>query len=223
MRYNWDFSLVLANLPFLLEGLKLTVIISIVSVAIALVIGLIVALMRLSRIAILERIAIGYTDFFRSVPLMVILIWLYYCLPILTGLEIPATTSGIVGLSVYVAAYIAEIYRAGIMSIGTDQKRAALALGMTETQAMRRVILPQAVVRMLPPMGSTFISTFKESSLVSTVAVAELMRQAYYLSAYTLRASEVFTVAAVLYFVVTYPQAIIVNYLHRRLLPERAT
>jgi polar amino acid transport system permease protein len=223
MRYNWDFSLVLDNLPFLLEGLKLTVLISIVSVALALIIGLIVALMRLSRFGALERIAITYTDFFRSVPLMVILIWLYYCLPILTGLEIPAIVSGVMGLSIYVAAYVAEVYRAGILSIETGQRRAAVALGMTESQAMRRVILPQAVVRMLPPMGSIFISTFKESSLVSTVAVAELMRQAYYLSAYTLRASEVFTVVAVLYFIVTYPQAIIVNLLHRRLLPERGT
>lgn len=223
MRYNWDFSLVLANLPFLLEGLKLTVLISVVSVALALVIGLIVAVMRLSRIAILERMAIIYTDFFRSVPLMVILIWLYYCLPILTGADLPALVSGTLGLSVYVGAYMAEIYRAGILSIEMGQRRAAIALGMTELQAMRRVILPQAVVRMLPPMGSTFISTFKESSLVSTVAVAELMRQSYYLSAYTLRASEVFTVTAVLYFLVTYPQAIFVNILHRRLLPERAT
>jgi len=222
MEYYWDFSLVFANVPFLLEGLKLTVLISAVSVALALVIGLIVALMRLSRIPILERVAIIYTDFFRSVPLMVILIWLYYCLPILTGVDLPAVASGVTGLSVYVAAYVAEIYRGGIMSIETGQSKAAVALGMTEAQVMRRVILPQAVVRMLPPMGSTFISTFKESALVSAIAVAELMRQANYLAAYTLRPTEVFTVTALLYLIVTYPQAILVNILHSRLLPERS-
>jgi polar amino acid transport system permease protein len=109
------------------------------------------------------------------------------------------------------------------MSIEMGQRKAATALGMTGWQVMRRVILPQAVVRMLPPMGSTFISTFKESALLSAIAVAELMRQANYLSAYTLRPTEVFTVTAVLYLIVTLPQAVIVNVLHRRLLPERST
>jgi polar amino acid transport system permease protein len=116
---------------------------------------------------------------------------------------------------------MAEIYRAGIISIEKGQREAAEALGMTGAQAMRRIILPQALVRMLPPMGSTFISLFKESSLVSTVAVADLMRRAGALTAYTFRATEVFTVTALLYFIVTYPQAILVSRLHRRLLPER--
>jgi polar amino acid transport system permease protein len=221
MGYNWKFGIVFSNISFLLEGLKLTVIISLTTMVLALTIGLIAAVMRLSKIAILDRIAILYVDFFRSTPLMVILIWLYYCLPILIGLDLPAVVSGVAGLSLYVGAYLAEIYRGGIMSIAKGQREAALALGMTRAQAMRRIVLPQAVVRMLPPIGSIFIGTFKESSLVSTVAVTELMHHAHALSAYTLRATEVFTVVALLYFIVTYPQAILVNLLHRRLLPER--
>lgn len=221
MGYNWNFGIVFANISFLLEGLRLTIIISLISMVVASIIGLIAALMRLSRIAIFDRIAILYIDFFRSTPMMVVLIWFYYCLPIVTGLNLPAVVSGVAGLSLYMGAYMAEIYRGGIMSIEKGQREAALALGMTGTQAMRRIILPQAIVRMLPPMGSTFISLFKESSLVSTVAVADLMRRAHNLTAYVFRASEVFTVTALLYFIVTYPQAMLVNFLHRRLLPER--
>lgn len=220
MDYNWNFGIVLSNIPFLLEGLKVTIIVSLISMVLASIIGLIAALMRLSKIGILDRIAILYVDFFRSVPLMVVLIWLYYCLPILIGLNLPAIASGVTGLSLYMGAYMAEIYRGGIMSIARGQREAALALGMTSTQAMRRIVLPQAVVRMLPPIGSTFISLFKESALVSTIEVAELMRRAHNLTAYTFRASEVFIVVAFLYFLVTYPQAIFVNFLHSRLLPE---
>jgi polar amino acid transport system permease protein len=221
MDYNWNFGLVFSNISFLLQGLRMTIIISLVSMVLASIIGLIAALMRLSRIAILERISILYVDFFRSVPAMVVLIWFYYCLPILTGIDLPAVLSAVVGLSLYMGSYMAEIYRGGIMSIEKGQREAAAALGMTGAQAMRRIILPQAVVRMLPPMGSSFISLVKESSLASVVAVAELMRRGHALTAFTFRSSEVFTVVAVLYFVVTYPLAIFVNSLHRRLLPER--
>ena len=155
MDYDWNFGLVFSNISFLLEGLRMTIIISLISMVLALIIGLVAALMRLSRIGILVRISILYVDFFRSVPLLVILIWFYYCLPIVTGLNLSAVISGVSGLSLYMGAYLAEIYRAGIMSIEEGQREAAAALGMTGAQAMRRIILPQAIVRMLPPFGST--------------------------------------------------------------------
>ena len=221
MGYDWNFGPVFSNISFLLQGLRLTIIVSLISMVLASIIGLILALMRLSRITVLERIAILYVDFFRSVPLMVVLIWFFYCLPILAGVDLPAVVSGTVSLSLYMGAYLAEIYRGGILSIAKGQTEAALAIGMTGTQALRRIILPQAVVRMLPPMGSTFISLFKDSSLVSVLSVADLMHRGQALTAYTFRASEVFTVVALLYFIVTYPQAIFVTFLHRRLQPER--
>lgn len=221
MRYNWDFALVFSNISFLLEGLRLTIIISLISMSLALITGLIVALMRLSKIVILQRIATLYVDFFRSVPLMAILIWFYYCLPILVGVNTPAFVAGVLGLFLHEGGHLAEIYRAGILSIAKGQTEAALALGMTRAQAMRRVILPQAVVRMLPPMGSSWISLLKGSSLVSILSVADLMHRGHILTNFTFRASEVYTTVALLYFVLTYPQAILVNYLHRRLQPER--
>ena len=221
MGYDWNFGPVFSNISFLLQGLRLTIIISLISMVLASIIGVILALMRLSRNAVLERIAILYIDFFRSVPLIVLLIWFFYCLPILVGVNLSNVVAGVIGLSLYMGAYLAEIYRGGILSIAKGQTEAALAIGMTGTQALRRIILPQAVVRMLPPMGSTFISLFKESSLVSVLSVADLMHRGQAMIAFTFRASEAFTVVALLYFIVTYPQAIFVNFLHRRLLPER--
>lgn len=220
MGYEWRFDLAIRYIPFLLQGLKITVLITLISMAIGAVIGLLAALARLSKIRMVDPLATFYVDFFRSTPVLVQLVWVYYCVPIITGRSVSAFASGVIALSLYVGSFLAEIYRAGILSIPRGQREAALALGMTGTQAMRRVILPQAVVRMLPPMGSMFISLFKESSLASAIAVAELMWQAQALIAFLFRPMEVFTLTALLYFVVTYPQAIWVNYLHRKLLPE---
>jgi polar amino acid transport system permease protein len=127
-------------------------------------------------------------------------------------------TAGVLTLSLYSSAYLAEIYRAGILSIAQGQRYAGLALGMTGVQVLRRIILPQAIVRMLPPIGSQFISLFKESALVSLINLQDLMWQAQALSAFTLRSMEVLTATAVIYMLLTFPQALLVNYLHKRYL-----
>jgi len=126
--------------------------------------------------------------------------------------------SSCIALGLSVGAFLSEIFRAGITSIARGQTEAALALGMTGTQVMRRIILPQAITRMLPPIGSTWISLFKDSSLVSTIALADLTYQGRVLAAFTYRPLEVFTTVAVLYFVLTYPQSILVNWMHRKYL-----
>jgi polar amino acid transport system permease protein len=215
---DFRFDIVLRNLPFLLEGARLTIVITLISMSIGMVVGLIAALARLSRFRVPRWLSSLYIDFFRSTPLLVQLVWFFFVLPIIIGYSITAFTAGTIALSLYVGAYLAEIYRAGIRSIEAGQREAAMALGMTSRQAMRRIILPQAVVRMLPPFGSMFVTLFKESALVSAIGVADLLRRGLSLSQVTVRPVEVLTVTALIYLVLTYVQTIWVNALHRRYL-----
>ncbi len=212
------FDLVLRFLPFLIQGVKITFLISLASISAGIVLGLIIAIARLSRLRAVSVAAGIYVDIVRAIPLLVILVWVFYVLPILTGFSLPPLLSSIVALSLYASGYIAEIYRAGIRSVEQWQWHAALALGMSPAQMMRRVILPQAVVRMLPPFGSMFVTLFKDSAIVSTIGVADLMRQGLSLSIALIRPTEVLTVVALLYLILTYPQTLWVNYLHRRFL-----
>jgi len=215
--YQWRFDVVLDNLPYLLEGVKMTILVTAAAMILGIIGGLIIALLRLSKFRVLKLIGGWFVDFFRSTPPLVQLIWIFYALPILVGVHIPALISGAVGLSLSRSAGLAEIFRGGILSIERGQREAALALGMTPSQAMRRIILPQAVRRMIPPITSTFISTLKGSSLVGVVALPDIMRQGTILIQYTFRPLEVFTTTAVIYFVLTYPQAVLSNKLYSRI------
>lgn len=215
---NWNVGVVTTNLPFLLAGLKMTVAVTIAAMALGAAVGLPVALLRMSRIRIVSALAGLYIDIWRSTPLLVQLIWVFYALPILVRHSMTPLLAGVVTMAFHVSAYLAEIYRAGILSIAQGQRQAGLSLGMTPFQVMRRVVLPQAVTRMLPPIGSQFISLFKDSALVSLITLQELMWQAQSLAAFTMRPLEILTAAAVIYMILTLPQAVLVNYLHRRYL-----
>ena len=215
---TWKPEAVTRYLPFLLAGVQMTVMVTIAAMAVALVVGILVALARLSRFRALQALSAFYIDVARSTPLLAQLIWTFYALPILIGFTLEPFTAGVLTLAFHSGAYLAEIYRAGILSIPRGQRHAALSLGMTSTQALRRVVLPQAVTRMLPPIGSQFITLFKESALVSLITLPELMWQAQSLAAFTMRPFEVLTAAAIIYMVLTLPQSILVNYLHRRYL-----
>jgi polar amino acid transport system permease protein len=197
-----------------------TIQVSLVAMVGGMAIGLVVALLRIARVPVLNGLASLYVDFFRSTPVLAQLIWIYYALPILTGQSLTAFVAGSLGLSLYAGSFFSEIFRAGILSIERGQSEAALALGMTRAQAMRRVILPQAMVRMLPPIGSSLITLVKDSALLSIISVPELMRQSETLASLTFRRMEVLTVAAVVYFGLTYPLSRAVDYLHRRYAPE---
>ncbi len=216
MGYGWRFDLVFQSLKFLLAGLGVTVAVCLQAFALALVIGLFVAFARLSRYAPLRVSARVYVDVVRSTPLLIQLVWLYYALPLLTGLSLSLMQTAFVGLSLYGAAYLGEVFRGGILSIGKGQYEAGFAIGLTPIQVWRRVILPQAIVRMLPPMGSTLISLLKESALLSVIGVPELMFQILGVTTTTFRTLETFTVGAGMYFLVTYPLALLVNRLYRR-------
>ena len=224
MRYEWHFEVVWENLPIMLSGIWLTVWLAILCMIFGAILGMVVAVARLSPWSWLRFIAYCYTELFRTTPLLVQIIWIFYVLPMVTQAMFPGTDgiiltpfySGLVAFSLNIAAFMAEIYRAGITSISRGQSEASLALGMTGAQVMRRILIPQAITRMIPPIGTMWISLFKDTSLLASIGVTELMYQARFLAVETYRPVEIFTVCAVIYFIITFPQSIGVNWLYHK-------
>jgi His/Glu/Gln/Arg/opine family amino acid ABC transporter permease subunit len=177
------------------------------------VLGLPLGMARLSVRRYLFAPSVAYIEVFRNTPALVQLIWIYYCLPILAGINMSAVVSVTVALGLNAAAYIAEIFRAGIQSVDRGQVDAARSLGMSYLQAMRKVVLPQAFRRMIPAFVNETVALLKYSSLVSVLGVADLTYQAQVLSTTTYRPIEVFTFVAFLYFVI----CTVLSYLARRL------
>jgi polar amino acid transport system permease protein len=210
------FETVLPHLPYLLAGARMTIIVSLAALAGALVIGLILALARLSKPRVLRAAASLFIDIWRSTPTLAQLLWVYYALPILTGIPLSAFAAGTITLACHYGANLAEVYRAGILAIPSGQTNAGLALGLTRAQTMRRIVLPQAVNIMLPLIASQFIVLFKESALVSMISLEELMWHGQSLAGLTMRSVEVFSLVALIYVALTYPQTLLVNWLHRR-------
>ena len=215
-----DWSVITHHWSFVVQGLKDTVLLSALGLGGAVAIGLLAATLRLSPVAPLRWLAGLYVDFFRSTPLFIQLVWIFYAMPALTGVQFGAFTSGAIGLALYEGAFFTEVFRAGILAVPTGQREAALAQGMTGAQAMRRVILPQALRNMLPPATSSTVTLVKDSSLVSVIGVADLMWQANELASSTFQPFEVLTFVALLYLVLTYPLTILANALHRRMLGD---
>lgn len=217
MSYEWHFDVVWESLPFLLEGLWVTVLIVVACMAISLVLGLVLALARISTNRWLRLISAAYIDFFRGVPLLVLVFWAFFTVPIATGTPLPAIPTGIIAMSINLTAFVAEIYRAGIQSVTLGQRHAALSLGMTTRQAFQRVILPQAVRHVVPPVASAWVSLFKDTALLSVIIVPELMYQARILAVKTYRPLEIYTVIALVYFVITWPQARFADWIYERM------
>lgn len=201
----------------LLSGLGITVLLTVATMALAIPFGLLLAFLRLSRLRIIRTPATVFVEIFRSTPLLLQVYWAFYVLPALVGVGFSAITTALIGLVCNVASFNSETFRAGILSIRPGQTNAALALGMGRGQAMRKIILPQAVHRVLPALATTWVSLFKDTSLVSTIAVADLSYQALQIRSETYRVMEVLTGMAVLYWLLGYPQAKLADWLHRRL------
>jgi polar amino acid transport system permease protein len=217
MNYDFQWHVVSDNLPFLLQGVWTTLGVTAVSISAAIVLGLGIGLLRISHRRTLRAIAITYIEIFRNTPALVQLIWVYYCLPVLTGINLDPITSCMVALSVNGAAYVAEIFRAGIQAVPAGQAEAARSIGMSYPMAMRKVILPQAVRHMIPPFVNEAVSLLKYSSLVSVLGVADLTYQAQTLSTTTFRPIEIFTFIGVVYFFLCWAMSVGAQWLERRL------
>lgn len=209
--YQWDFSFLWTYRWLFLNGLGVTVGFTVAIVGLGLMIGLLAALAKLSRFAPVRWLSLAYIEVFRCTPVLVQLVWFYYALPILSGIEISAISAGILALSLYGGSFYAEIIRGGIVSIDPGQSEAGAALGMTPNQTMRRIILPQALKRMIPPLMNQSIIQFKNTSLVSVLAVPDLLYQGQIAAHDSYRPLEVYTAVAVAYFVLLFPLTIIVR------------
>ena len=158
----------------------------------------------------------GFVEFFRNLPLILVVYWAFYVMPVLLHIEFSAFTTGLVALCLNVSAYNAETFRAGINSIRKGQMEAAVAIGMSRWQAMRQVIVPQAWRRVLPVLASTWVSLFKDTSLVSVIAVGELAHVALQIRSSTFRVLEMLTAMAVIYWLMGYPQAKLVDWIQKK-------
>jgi His/Glu/Gln/Arg/opine family amino acid ABC transporter permease subunit len=211
-----DWSIVWDHRLDLLHGAMLTVLLTVLTMVVAVPAGILLALMRLSRSRVLSGASQAFVEFFRNLPLILVVYWAFYVMPVLLHIEFSAFTTGLVALCLNVAAYNAETFRAGINSIRKGQMEAAIAVGMSRWQAMRKVVIPQAWRRVLPVLASTWVSLFKDTSLVSVIAVGELAHVALQIRSSSFRVLEMLTAMAAIYWLMGYPQAKLVDWVQKK-------
>ncbi len=215
--YSWSFFPIFQASDLFLWGLWVTVVYTFGSIVLGLVFGLALCFCRLSGNRALDWVAQGFQELFRCTPLLVQLLWFYYALPLLLGIDIDNHVAAMATLSLYAAAFYAEIFRGGILSIAKGQSEAGAAIGMSKPQIMRRIVLPQASRRMLPAFINQSVIQFKNTSLISVISVADLAYMASVVNGQTYRPLESYTAVAVLYFVILFPLTRLADYIERRL------
>ncbi|MBI3897725.1 MAG: glutamate/aspartate ABC transporter permease GltK [Gammaproteobacteria bacterium] len=223
MMQSFDWSSIPGALPYLWTGMKVTLQITAIAVVVGIVWGTLLAMMRLSSMSPLSWFAVTYVNLFRSIPLVMVLLWFFLLVPQLlqSTLHLGPTTdvrlaSALVGFSLFEAAYYSEIIRAGIQSVGKDQVSAAYALGMTYGQAMRLVVLPQALRNMVPLLLTQGIILFQDTSLVYVSALADFFGAAYKVGERDGRIVELLLFAGAVYFVICYSASLLVRWLQKR-------
>ena len=214
--YSWDFSPIWEFKGLLLSGIGLTLALAVAVILTGLVAGVLNALGTLSSSRLIRVPCISLMEFFRCTPVLVTLIWFYYALPILTGFEISAMTAAFLGLSLYGAAFYSEIFRGGIVGVDPGQREAGEAIGMLPKQIMRRIILPQAFRKMVPPLVNQSIINLKNTSLVSVLAVPDLLYQGKLIAYESYRPLEVYTAVALTYFAILFPLTLLLRHLETR-------
>lgn len=220
--FNFFASLDFSNLwrfkNALFSGLLTTLQLTIICVVLGILLGFLISLVRTSKFKILSFFAGIYVEFFRGTPVLIQLFWIFFCLPILLGIELSNAFSAILALTLYMGAISSETFRASLKNVGKEQYDACIALGLTPAVQTIFIVLPQAVLRAVPTLLSNCISLFKESALVSAVGMADLMFVGQNISNNTARPIEVLTTVACIYFIIGFPLARSVSFLERRIL-----
>jgi polar amino acid transport system permease protein len=207
---------VFKDLPFILAGFAVTLKLAVCVAILATIFGVVLALGRLYGPRWLSVILTFYIDTMRSIPELVVMICIFLAIPIFTGLSLPPFWAALVALSLQVAAYVAEVTRAGLTSIRRGQAQAGLSLGMSHAQVLRKILLPQAAIRILPSYGSVLTFIIKDTAIAALIAAPELVYNSEALALQTYRSVEVFTIAMVLYFAVLFPTTRAVEFIYRR-------
>jgi polar amino acid transport system permease protein len=211
-----DFSPLWESWRFLADGLEITLALSALTIMSSLIVGTAVGFGRIYGPKWLSVIVTFYIDSMRAIPVLVVLVWGYFAFPLIAGITLPPFWAAWAALTLHIAAYVAEILRAGIKSIRPGQMRAAIALGMSRPQAVMQIILPQAVIRMLPALGSVISITIKDTAIAATIAVPEYMKNSETLAGQSFRPIEVFTTAMLVYFLILFPSTRIIDVVYRR-------
>ncbi|MBS0536559.1 MAG: amino acid ABC transporter permease [Proteobacteria bacterium] len=211
-----DFTPLFDSWRFLLGGLGLTLGLSALTIVLSIAFGGALGLARCYGPAWLRWPLVFYIDSMRSIPVLVVLIWTYFALPVVTGITLPPFWAATLALTAHISAYVAEIIRAGINSVHAGQERAAFALGMSRYRAIRDIILPQAMVRMLPAFGSILSITIKDTAIAAVIAVPEYMNRSQTVAGQSFHPIEVFIVAMVVYFAILFPVTRAVDMIYAR-------
>lgn len=198
------FEVMLDAMPELLNGVKMTIYLTVVSLALATVLGLISGLMNISKSKWLRVPARLYVNIVRGTPLLVQILFIYFGLPSVSAIKLSPVTAGIIAIGFHIGAYVSEVFRAGIESIDKGQIEAGRSLGLTAGQTMRKIVIPQAITRMMPPMMNQFIIGVKDTSLLAVIGVAELTERGQTIYALNYRAFEILALVGVLYLILTY-------------------
>jgi polar amino acid transport system permease protein len=216
MDYNWDFASVFVYWNVLAMGLWATFKLFIICSTLGLGGGLFMGMLRYSKTRWISYPAMLYVEVFRNTPVLVQIIWFFFALPVVTGIEVSPMMAAVLGITLNTIAFSAEVFRGGIQSIEREQWEAGKAIGMSYAQSMRRVILPQALKRMLPPLTSRGIEVFKMSTLASVVAYPETLQQAKLIASYEYNPIEAYTIVALMFFIVLLPLVQLTYMLERR-------
>ncbi len=214
---EFDWKVIIDYFPDLLAGVKVTLSITILSLLIGLVFGLALALARISGWKIISWPAYVYIEFFRTTPPLVQIVWFYFVVPVIIGMELSAFQAASIALGLNIAAFLGEIFRAGIQGIDKTQIDATRVLGLGSIDSYRYVILPQAFRIVLPPTTTTIMLLMKGTSLATAIGTLELMRVGQLISLETFRPFEILTAVALIYFLITYPVAYGMRRLERKM------
>ncbi len=217
-----DFSILLRFEHALLLGLWMTIKLTVICIVLGCSLGFLVGLARASGNLALRAVSGAYVEFFRGTPVLIQLFWIFFCLPLLLGVELSNLASGVIALTLYMGAITSETFRASLKSIGREQLDACVALGLPRSAQVVNVVLPQAVLRAIPTLLSNCVSLLKESALVSAVGMADLMFVGQNISNNTARPVEVLTVVALIYFIIAFPLTRAVSLIEGRILKKLA-
>jgi len=214
--FHFDWHAAFSSVPYLLQGIPYTLEISFGGLAIGFIIGIVFGLLSLSPTRFLRWPATAYIEIFRGTPILVQVLFIFYGLPDMLGGPINAMTAGVAAIAVNSGAYISEVVRGGVQSIAKGQREAGLSLGLSRSQTFTYIVWPQALKRMIPPLGNQAIVSIKDTSLFSVIGVGELVRQGQIYIATTFNAFEVYFMVAILYLVITLSLSFLLRYFERR-------
>lgn len=209
--YEWDFSVVFEYRDVFLRAIGTTLTLAVMTIICGMILGLILYLLRTSSWRPVYGIITAIVEVLRAVPPLVLLVWIYYCMPILTGLSLTGFQTGVLALSLYSSAFYSEIFRAGFQSIEKGQIEAGFSVGMSRTQILRRITGPLAFQRIFPPLVSQCVLVIKNTSLAGYIAVAEILYQGQQVSIRTFRPLEVLTIVAAIFLAIILPLTFLAN------------